>query len=105
MRAHPVGLDERELRVTVTSSWGLDVTALTYEPKGGGSYHWLVETAKGSRYFLTADDLDAKPWLGYDRESVFTGLRGAFATAESLRTEAGCTFVVAPLPSLDGSTL
>jgi spectinomycin phosphotransferase len=105
MRTRPVGLDEPEVLAAVRTWWELDVEALSYVPEGGGSYHWLAETSTGTRYFLTADDLDRKPWLGADWTSVFDGLRDAFDTALLLREQARRAFVVAPITARDGKTL
>src|SRR5204862_398309 len=48
------------------------------------------------------DDLDTKPWLGFERDSVFAGLSAAYRTAMDLRT-AGLAFVVAPVASVSGA--
>jgi spectinomycin phosphotransferase len=103
MRALPAGLTERDL-VPAAAAWGLAVRRLRYVPEGGGSYHWAAETAAGGRYFLTADDLATKPWLGQEPEAAFRGLRAAFGTALGLHRRAGLPFVVPPLPTLDGET-
>jgi hypothetical protein len=50
---------------------------------------------------VTCDDLDTKPWLGSDRDSVFDGLRAAYGTAMDLRT-AGLSFVAAPIATVSG---
>jgi spectinomycin phosphotransferase len=105
VRALPVGLDEREVIEAVRTWWELDVEAISYVPEGGGSYHWLAETSHGTRYFVTADDLDSKTWLGTDRSSVFDGLRGAFDTALMLREHERRAFVVAPIPTRDAESL
>jgi len=105
MRAHPAGLDDREVRDALARWWDVDAARCTYAALGGGSYHWLAETAGGQRHFVTVDDLDAKPWLGTDRASAFQGLRAAFDTALALREEAECAFVVAPVRANDGASL
>jgi len=88
----------------LADGWGFDAEAVQYSAVGGGSYHWVVEDLDGRRGFVTADDLDRKPWLGDARESVFNGLEGAFATAVALRA-AGLDFVVAPIPTHRGETV
>jgi len=85
--------------------WGLQVARMRYVPVGFGSYHWEVTDTAGRRHFVTVDDLDAKGWLGDDRESTFDGLRAAFDVALALRRDAGLPFVVAPTPDADGGTL
>ena len=76
-----------------------------YVPQGGGSYHWAAGTPDGRRYFLTADDLHDKPWLGADPDSAFAGLHTAFGTALALRERARLPFVVPPVPALGGETV
>jgi spectinomycin phosphotransferase len=98
----PVGLDEAVVAEAAASRWGLRVT-LRFTPIGAGSYHWLATAAAGTRYFLTADDLLDKPWLGTDPDQVFAGLCAAFETALALRENARLPFVVAPMPALGGA--
>jgi spectinomycin phosphotransferase len=101
----PGGIDERDLVDALRATWALDVDELTYVPKGAGSYHWLGVVGGRPRCFLTVDDLDAKPWIGTTRESVFEGLSVAFQAAWLLNHEVGLPFVVGPLPSVGGSTV
>jgi spectinomycin phosphotransferase len=77
----------------------VQIDRLDYVPDGGGAYHWVAE-AKDARWFVTADDLDTKPWLSSDRDAVFTGLSATYRTAMDLRQEAKLGFVVAPRPAL-----
>jgi spectinomycin phosphotransferase len=85
----------------VRAAWELPVQALRYVPEGGGAYHWIGLTDEGARWFVTCDDLDTKPWLGADRDSVFTGLLAAYGAAHELHAS-GLSFVVAPVPSGSG---
>jgi len=85
----------------IGEGWGLDGVELRYVPLGAGAYHWAATTGSHERYFVTCDDLDTKPWLGSDRDSVFHGLQGAYATASQLRS-AGLEFVVAPIATIAG---
>jgi spectinomycin phosphotransferase len=78
---------------------------MRYSPVGGGSYHWVVTDGQDARWFVTVDDLDAKPWLGDTRAAVGAGLRAAMDTAVALRHDAGLPFVVAPLPARNGETV
>jgi spectinomycin phosphotransferase len=87
----------------VADGWGLEVEAVDYAAVGGGSYHWVV-SLEGRRGFVTADDLDQKPWLGETRESAFEGLGRAFSTAAALR-DSGLDFVVAPIQMDGGETV
>jgi spectinomycin phosphotransferase len=91
----PEELETSALIDFLADGWGFDVETVQYAAVGGGSYHWVVEDPDGRRGFVTADDLDRKPWLADTRESVFDGLVRAFATAVALRDN-GLDFVVAP---------
>ena len=86
----------------ISQYWGLDVVELRYVPLGAGAYHWAATTSDHERYFVTCDDLDTKPWLGSDFDSVFHGLQAAYATASHLRS-AGLEFVVAPIATISGA--
>jgi thiamine kinase-like enzyme len=100
----PEELETSALIAVLADDWGLDVEAVDYAAVGGGSYHWLVQDLDGTRSFVTADDLDQKPWLGETRESAFDGLRRAFDTAVALR-DSGVGFLVAPIPTSRGETV
>lgn len=69
---------------------------------GGGAYHWIADTADGSRWFVTCDDLDTKPWLGSNPDTVFDGLLAAYGAAMDLRAS-GVGFVIAPVKSISGA--
>jgi spectinomycin phosphotransferase len=83
----------------LTQAWDLAGPDLEYVPEGGGAYHWRA----GRTWFVTLDDLDTKPWLGSDRDTVFAGLAAAYGAAVWLR-EAGLDFVVAPIRTRAGAT-
>ena len=102
--APPEELETSALFAALADDWGLAVEAVDYAAVGGGSYHWLVKDLEGTRSFVTADDLDQKPWLGKTRESAFDGLRRAFDTAVALR-DGGSGFVVAPIPTSQGDAV
>jgi spectinomycin phosphotransferase len=93
---------EKVIRDVVADGWGLRIDELRYFPHGGGAYHWIALTDEVRRWFVTCDDLDTKPWLGSDRDSVFEGLLAAYETTMDLRT-AGLAFVVAPMPAISGA--
>jgi spectinomycin phosphotransferase len=105
VRDRPDGVGDDDLRLTLAEGWRIEGAALRYAPVGGGSYHWEVRDAAGSRWFVTVDDLDDKAWLGDTRPTVMAGLRSAMDTARALRRYAGLEFVVAPVPACDGATL
>jgi spectinomycin phosphotransferase len=104
VRALPEEFETSALIGFLADGWGFDVESADYAAVGGGSYHWVVNDLKGTRGFVTVDDLDRKPWLGETRESVFDGLRRAFNTAVALR-DGGLGFVVAPIPTSHGETV
>jgi spectinomycin phosphotransferase len=97
MRSAPDDLREADVRLGL-AAWNLEPTELTYVPVGGGSHHWACRASDGARYFLTVDDLRAKPWLGTDPGTVFDGLTAALGTALDLQS-AGLEFVLAPIPA------
>jgi spectinomycin phosphotransferase len=102
--APPEEFDINALIDFLADGWGLEVEAVSYAAVGGGSYHWVVDDAVGTRSFVTGDDLDLKPWLGDTREAAFDGLSRAFDTALALR-QAGLDFVSAPIPTNGGETV
>jgi spectinomycin phosphotransferase len=101
VRSPPADLQVDELASVVRREWRLPVGRLDHLPEGGGAYHWVAQATDGRRWFVTCDDLDTKPWLGADRDSVFAGLLAAYGAAMHLRT-AGADFVVAPAPTRSG---
>lgn len=100
----PAGVKRQDLVRALAISWKLGVDRLVYLPKGLGSYHWAAESSSGQRLFLTVDDLDIKPWLGQNRDSVFAGLQASYETAATLHREAGLDFIVAPMMSSSGAS-
>jgi spectinomycin phosphotransferase len=102
--APPEELETSALIDFVADAWDFDIEAVRYAPVGGGSYHWVVEDPEGRLCFVTADDLDQKPWLGDVRDSAFDGLTRAFDTAVAL-SDGGLGFVVAPIPTTRGETV
>jgi len=96
-----VRVEGEVIRQTVAAGWGLRIRELRYFPEGGGAYHWMAFGDDGDKWFVTCDDLDTKPWLGTDRDSVFNRLLAAYGTAIELRA-GGSEFVVAPTPTAEG---
>jgi len=105
MRSPPADLSLGDLAAELAAGWGLRGAAPAYVPEGGGSHHWRLDGDDGRPWFVTADDLDGKDWLGSTRESVFSGLGHALATAAALRDAAGLDFVLAPVAAGDGGLL
>jgi spectinomycin phosphotransferase len=102
VRALPVGLDVDGLRSEVARGWELDLDGFTFDPVGAGSYHWRATTAAGRPLFVTVDDLDMKQAWGAERADRFAALRTAFDVVRSLHAR---PWVVAPVPSADGSPI
>ena len=101
----PAGLPEATLLAALERWWGIRAASVQYRPVGWGSHHWVVSGAAGSRWFVTADELEnkrlsqAEPLTG-----GFRRLRAALAAATDLR-DCGRTFAVAPVPARDGAPL
>ena len=101
----PAGLPEATLLPALERWWGIRATSVQYRPVGWGSHHWEVSGEAGSRWFVTADELEnkrlsqAEPLTG-----GFRRLRAALSAATDLR-DCGRTFVVAPVPARDGEPL
>jgi len=101
MLAAPADLDEGALAAVLGRDWEITVTAMTYRPVGWGSHHWEVSDG-GSRWFVTVDELETKRLTGSDSlEDGFARLRASLRSAVSLK-DAGCEFVVAPVPTGSG---
>jgi spectinomycin phosphotransferase len=97
MKSRPAGVTDAALSAVLSDGWDAPDARLSYAPVGAGSYHWTA-----GRFFVTVDDLDAKPWLGSSRGSVLAGLRSAMDTALALAT---LPFVLAPVPARSGETV
>jgi spectinomycin phosphotransferase len=105
MKAFPEGFDEGEMLRSLADGWSIQARTAQYAAVGFGSYHWIVDDAGGSRYFVTIDDVNHKSWLGDTPDSAFDGLRQAFDTALALRRQGALDFVIAPLPTIEGETV
>ena len=104
MLAPPDDLPDAALASALGHSWAIAVASVEYRAVGWGSHHWDVADAAGSRWFVTADDLEDKR-LSEDGPAAQSGrLRAALTAAEDLR-DCGRTFVVAPVPARDGALL
>jgi spectinomycin phosphotransferase len=98
----PADLDEGALAAALRSGWGIDARSMSYLAVGWGSHHWDVLAEGGSRWFVTVDELENKRASGDESlEDGFTRLRASLRSAVALR-EAGCEFVVAPVPGRAG---
>ena len=104
MRTRPASLDARDIAARIEAEWGLRAVRLRHMPVGGGSHHWVAVDARGSRQFVTVDDLARKPWFGAGHARALAGLEDAYRTARVLR-DGGLNFVVAPIPAGSGRLL
>jgi hypothetical protein len=102
----PEDLPDESLHDVLRVGWNFTATSVTYRAVGFGSHHWLATEAGGDRLFVTVDDLPARQRGPDDTmDAAFGRLERAFATALSLRRDAGLDFVVAPVPAADGRVL
>jgi Phosphotransferase enzyme family len=101
----PRELDRSELTQALEDHWRLRAPELEYLAVGFGSHHWSAVDARGTRCFVTVDDLEADFRDATDFDSAFAALERAFRTAAALRNDAGLEFVVAPLVDRDGAFL
>ena len=97
----PEDLADSRVVDALLSGWGMCVDEIAYAPVGFGSHHWRV-SAGLERWFVTADDLDAKR---RDRAETFDEahrrLSAALSTARLLR-DGGMRFVIAPVRTVSG---
>jgi spectinomycin phosphotransferase/16S rRNA (guanine(1405)-N(7))-methyltransferase len=101
MLTKPAGLPDAQVAEALRVGWGLEPDGLEYAPLGFGSYHWHAVVG-GTRWFVTADDLEARlRGAGEPPEAAFHRLDAALSTARVLR-DAGLEFVVAPLLTRSG---
>jgi spectinomycin phosphotransferase/16S rRNA (guanine(1405)-N(7))-methyltransferase len=101
----PIDLSEDVLVSALARGWGITVTSMDYRPVGFGSHHWEITGVGGTRWFVTADELETKRHsLRESLDGAFDRLRASLAAARGLR-DCGRTFVVAPIPTVDGEPL
>jgi spectinomycin phosphotransferase/16S rRNA (guanine(1405)-N(7))-methyltransferase len=102
----PGDLPESAAADALERFWGFRVASLAYQPVGFGSHHWLATDTTGHRLFVTADDLAAKLHTSRDTpDAAFMRLAAAFETAQALRSDAGLSFVIAPVPTVGGKVV
>jgi hypothetical protein len=102
--APPDDLPDAVLTSALGHGWAIVVASVEYRAVGWGSHHWDVADAAGSRWFVTADDLEEKRLWEDGPAEQFGRLRAALTAAGDLR-DCGRTFVVAPVPAHDGAPL
>jgi spectinomycin phosphotransferase len=96
VRERPPDIRDSDVAAALARQWPLSVQALSYLPVGFGGYHWLAVDQTGSRWFVTVSDL-AAPWV--------PDLSAAMQTAAWLAGGAGLGFVVAPVPTREGTVV
>jgi hypothetical protein len=101
----PRDLDRSHLKQVLEGCWGLRASQLDYLAVGFGSHHWRAVDSRGTRRFVTVDDLEAGFRVEPDTESAFAALDRAFRTAAALRDNATLEFVLAPLFDRDGAVI
>lgn len=101
----PAGLPEALLVDVLRRGWGVTAASIAYRAVGFGSHHWEVVDAAGGRWFANVDELATKRLTrSQSLDDAFARLRGSLAAAVALH-RGGRTFVVAPVPALDGSAV
>jgi hypothetical protein len=101
----PRDLDRSRLEQVLEDRWGLRDPRLDYLAVGFGSHHWSAIDSRGTRRFVTVDDLEADFRAVPDADSAFAALDRAFRTAAALRDDATLEFVLAPLFDRDGAVI
>ena len=105
MLTPPDGLPDAALVAALGRWWGMTVASAEHRPVGWGSHHRAVTDAAGSRWFVTADELEHKRMSEQEPlGSAFGRLRASLAAAMDLRAS-GAAFVVAPVRTGDGEPL
>jgi hypothetical protein len=105
MLTPPDGLPAAALTSALERSWDMAVASMEYRPVGWGSHHWEVSDVNGSRWFVTANELEYKRLSESEPLAAgFSRLRASLAAARDLR-DCGRRFVVAPVSACDGEPL
>jgi spectinomycin phosphotransferase/16S rRNA (guanine(1405)-N(7))-methyltransferase len=99
MLTRPQDLPDSVLAEALRTGWGLEQVSVEYLAVGFGSHHWRADV-KGGAWFVTVDDLTARPDLAGDPADVFRRLRAALATARATYEHAA-TFAVVPVRTVD----
>ncbi len=97
MLSAPTDLSEPTLLAALAAGWTLRAADLTYRPVGFGSHHWELTDDRGTRWFVTADDLRGRRRTSDEPlGAAYRRLSSALGAAQALRAS-GQDFVVAPL--------
>ncbi|CAN5694068.1 hypothetical protein BH24ACT5_BH24ACT5_14980 [soil metagenome] len=102
MVTQPEDLTSDAVAEALLRGWGLDADDIAYAAVGSGSHHWNA-VADDVKWFVAADDLDARvQHAGDTRTQARQRLASALSTAYALQQD-GCSYVVAPTPTHAGS--
>lgn len=105
MLAPPADLTDEIVTDALARGWALTTASMAYRPVGWGSHHWDIIDDAGTTWFVTVDDLLAGRAFGErSLDPAYDRLRASLATAVALK-DAGRSFVVAPIPTLDDQPL
>ena len=98
----PPDITDGALTTALAADWGIEASALVYEPVGFGAHHWRATDQHGRRWFVTVHDLVAKRRNAEETsDEVFRRLTASFSAAAAL-AGAGLGFVLAPTPTMGG---
>jgi hypothetical protein len=102
----PDDLTEAQIRPELAASWNFAAQTLSYLPVGFGSHHWQATDAGGRQLFLIVHDLSQMLHSRLDTaEAAFGRLVTAFGCALSLRRDQDLEFVIAPVPTVNGTVV
>lgn len=105
MLAPPADLTEEIVVDALALGWALTTASAAYRAVGWGSHHWQITDDAGAVWFVTVDDLAGRRAYGErSLDPAYDRLRSSLASAVALR-DAGRSFVVAPIPTLDDQPL
>jgi aminoglycoside phosphotransferase (APT) family kinase protein len=85
-------INKQQLTRAINVAYGLDLSSLTFVPKGEDAYAYVGQASDGARYFIRAQAARRAGPL----ESVY-------AITHALHTQFGLRAVVAPLPTRQGT--
>ena len=102
----PDDLSEGQIRAELAASWNFAAHTVSYLPVGFGCHHSRAPAAVGRQLFLIVHDL---PHMLHSRldtaDAAFDRLEAAFGCALSLRRDENLEFVIAPVPTVNGTVV
>lgn len=92
MKTDTRDINKQQLAEAINAAYGLDLSSLTFIPKGEDAYAYVGQASDGACYFVRAQDTSrAGP------------LESSYAIVHALHTRFGLRAVLAPLPSRRGT--